>query len=315
MMLFWAGLRGAVGVALAAGFKGENAQTLRTTVLVVVVLSVVMFGGTTAYMLEVLGIRTGVEDDAASSSDEEDIPRTGWYGGYGRRSGTSRMNGYNDDDDDGYLAAQQAAALQGRSRVGVHYGQVRSYNHQAQTPLGATTNNNTIFSAASSDSYDSDVEVLPLAPTARDPDSARAKGGSRSGSRTPGGGSSANAATASASLLPEDGKWFQALDERYLLPLFSNATASRTSHARRARRASGPGAGGSRLATPGESDEEGEGGTELDLTAGVGGRAADGEGAARAIPRAGADESRLERGLASPMLRRDSEGPSRDRSP
>ncbi|THG95059.1 hypothetical protein EW026_g6522 [Hermanssonia centrifuga] len=31
MMLFWAGLRGAVGVALAAGFKGDNAETLRIT--------------------------------------------------------------------------------------------------------------------------------------------------------------------------------------------------------------------------------------------------------------------------------------------
>ncbi|EIN05210.1 sodium/hydrogen exchanger, partial [Punctularia strigosozonata HHB-11173 SS5] len=71
MMLFWAGLRGAVGVALAAGFQGENAETLRITVLVVVVLTVVLFGGTTARMLEVLGIRTGVEDEAASS-DEED---------------------------------------------------------------------------------------------------------------------------------------------------------------------------------------------------------------------------------------------------
>ncbi|KIK25225.1 hypothetical protein PISMIDRAFT_97249, partial [Pisolithus microcarpus 441] len=71
MMLFWAGLRGAVGVALAAGFKGENAQTLRTTVLVVVVLTVIVFGGTTARMLEILGIRTGVEDEAASDTDEE----------------------------------------------------------------------------------------------------------------------------------------------------------------------------------------------------------------------------------------------------
>ena len=70
MMLFWAGLRGAVGVvALAAGFKGDNATTLRTTVLVVVVISVLVFGGTTARMLEVLGIRT-VEDEAASSDDE-----------------------------------------------------------------------------------------------------------------------------------------------------------------------------------------------------------------------------------------------------
>ncbi|KAG5717006.1 Endosomal/prevacuolar sodium/hydrogen exchanger, partial [Termitomyces sp. T112] len=71
MMLFWAGLRGAVGVALAAGFTGKNAQVLRTTVLVVVVLTVLLFGGTTARMLEVLGIRTGVEDEADSSEDDE----------------------------------------------------------------------------------------------------------------------------------------------------------------------------------------------------------------------------------------------------
>ncbi|KAI0339149.1 sodium/hydrogen exchanger [Trametopsis cervina] len=312
MMLFWAGLRGAVGVALAAGFKGENAQILRTTVLVVVVLTVVVFGGTTAYMLEVLGIRTGVEDDAASSSDEEGLPRSAWYGGYGRRTG-GQWTGYTDDDE-GFMVAQQAAAMQGRGRVGVHYGnQVRSYNHQAQTPHGASSplNNNTIFSAASSDSYDSDVEVLPLAPTAG-PSSAKRT----SGSRTPG----ASTPTA-AGLIPEDGKWFQALDERYLLPLFSNATASRTFHARRARRTSGMGptsAGGSRLATPGESDEDGEDGeTELDLTTRTGGRSPRfsgspppviHEGEAHDIPRHVTDESRIERGLASPMLRRDSEG-------
>lgn len=83
MMLFWAGLRGAVGVALASGFTGENAGALRTTVLVVVVLTVVMFGGTTARMLEVMGIRTGVvdEDGAGSSSEEEEEERA-W-----RRSG------------------------------------------------------------------------------------------------------------------------------------------------------------------------------------------------------------------------------------
>jgi sodium/hydrogen exchanger-like protein 6/7 len=65
MMLFWAGLRGTVGVALAAGFKGPNAQMMRTTVLIVVVLTVVLFGGTTSRMLELLGIRTGVEADTA----------------------------------------------------------------------------------------------------------------------------------------------------------------------------------------------------------------------------------------------------------
>ncbi|KAI9878729.1 MAG: monovalent cation:H+ antiporter, CPA1 (nhx1) [Watsoniomyces obsoletus] len=37
-MLYWAGLRGAVGVALAAGLQGANGWALRATVLVVVVL-------------------------------------------------------------------------------------------------------------------------------------------------------------------------------------------------------------------------------------------------------------------------------------
>ncbi|KAI0696095.1 Sodium/hydrogen exchanger family-domain-containing protein [Cytidiella melzeri] len=332
MMLFWAGLRGAVGVALAAGFKGENAQTLRTTVLVVVVLTVVMFGGTTAYMLEVLGIRTGVEDDGASSSEEE-VSRSGWIGGYGRRRG--RMGGYSEEEEEeeeGYMASQQAAAAAAaRGRVGMHYGQVvPSYNHQAQTPHHAgSLLNNTIFSAASSDSYDSDVEVLPLAPTAGESSAAKSSGGGggSGGPRTPG---------SAGLLLPEDGKWFQALDERYLLPLFSNATASRTFHARRASRrtTSGMGssarvAGGSRLATPGESDEEGEdGGTELDLTTvggGGGSRSSpryvgsptgtEGDEDVLDIPRAAVttEESRAERGLASPMLRRDSEGMGRDR--
>ncbi|KAI5287820.1 monovalent cation:H+ antiporter, CPA1 (nhx1) [Ascosphaera aggregata] len=71
-MLFWAGLRGAVGVALAAGLEGENAPALRATVLVVVVLTVIIFGGTTARMLEILDIRTGVVEEV-DSDDEFDI--------------------------------------------------------------------------------------------------------------------------------------------------------------------------------------------------------------------------------------------------
>lgn len=79
-MLFWAGLRGAVGVALAAGLKGINAAALRATVLVVVVLTVIIFGGTTARMLEILGIRTGVVEDL-DSDDEFDIEVTHTHGG------------------------------------------------------------------------------------------------------------------------------------------------------------------------------------------------------------------------------------------
>ena len=85
-MLFWAGLRGAVGVALAAGLKGVNAPALRATVLVVVVLTVIIFGGTTARMLEILGIRTGVMEEL-DSDDEFDIEVT--HGGtYYKRSHT-----------------------------------------------------------------------------------------------------------------------------------------------------------------------------------------------------------------------------------
>ncbi len=85
-MLFWAGLRGAVGVALAAGLTGENGYALRATVLVVVVLTVIIFGGTTARMLEILGIRTGVVDEI-DSDDEFDIEEVGG-GTYYKRSGT-----------------------------------------------------------------------------------------------------------------------------------------------------------------------------------------------------------------------------------
>jgi sodium/hydrogen exchanger-like protein 6/7 len=74
MMLFWAGLRGAVGVALAAGIKGHNAKSLRTTVLVTVVISLVFFGGTIGRMVEITGIKTGVVEDDDESSDDEGGP-------------------------------------------------------------------------------------------------------------------------------------------------------------------------------------------------------------------------------------------------
>ncbi|GME66928.1 unnamed protein product [[Candida] boidinii] len=72
MMQFWAGLRGAVGVALAMGLQGESKSALLATVLVVVVLTVILFGGTTAGMLEMLNIRTGVIEEN-ESDDEFDI--------------------------------------------------------------------------------------------------------------------------------------------------------------------------------------------------------------------------------------------------
>ena len=87
-MLFWAGLRGAVGVALAAGLTGPNKAPLKATVLVVVILTVIIFGGTTARMLEILNIRTGVVDDV-DSDDEFDIEVVKPGSSYSRRAGAA----------------------------------------------------------------------------------------------------------------------------------------------------------------------------------------------------------------------------------
>ena len=91
VLLFWAGLRGAVGVALAAGLQeGTNQKALQATVLVVVVLTVIIFGGTTARMLEIMGIRTGVVDEI-DSDDEFDI-ETATNGTYYKRGGAALGN-------------------------------------------------------------------------------------------------------------------------------------------------------------------------------------------------------------------------------
>ncbi|KAH7360912.1 Sodium/hydrogen exchanger family-domain-containing protein [Rhexocercosporidium sp. MPI-PUGE-AT-0058] len=103
-MLFWAGLRGAVGVALAAGLTGNNSRALKATVLVVVVLTVIIFGGTTARMLEILGIKTGVveEIDSDDEFDIEAVPNGSYYkhnsSGFGnvpRRNGSVPLDGLN----------------------------------------------------------------------------------------------------------------------------------------------------------------------------------------------------------------------------
>ncbi|KAI9016402.1 Sodium/hydrogen exchanger family-domain-containing protein [Phycomyces nitens] len=75
VMLFWAGLRGAVAFALASNLGGESAAAMRTTILAVVVLTVLIFGGTTGRMLQILGIQTGVlEPEDMASDDEGDTP-------------------------------------------------------------------------------------------------------------------------------------------------------------------------------------------------------------------------------------------------
>ncbi|TFK71185.1 sodium/hydrogen exchanger [Pluteus cervinus] len=344
MMLFWAGLRGAVGVALAAGFKGPNAQIMRTTVLVVVVLTVLLFGGTTARMLEILGIRTGVEDDAASDSDDEEL----YGGGYGRRLSNAGASGGGrggwmrySDDETSYLAPQDRENRDRRAAsIGSHYA-LRGYNPNQHVSRPSNHGIAGIFSTGSSDSFDSDDvgEVLPMAPTAQhtlnspppqqQSHPSHSRGASvvdlQQGGAVGGVGSGIPPRRSSGGVTIEDRKWFQTLDEQYLLPLFSNATASRTFHARRARRSHpsgtvGVGAGvgvnldssrhgsrgGSMVGTPVESGDEGDG-TEIDL----GGRLQQQQQQMQnhqlqQLQRF--EGSRTERGLPSPVLRGNSNG-------
>ena len=357
MMLFWAGLRGAVGVALAAGFTGRNAQMMRTTVLAVVVLTVIIFGGTTARMLEVLGIRTGVEDDEGGSSDEDEGPLffsgapPSSSSGYLGRSARGRGNWarYWEEAEGSALsptARNFNVSAAAAARVGTHYAsRFNTYNHHYQPQDNPHSANAPVFSAASSDSFESDgAEVLPLAPTAIQHDGNLSGATNDTISSNPSNNINAQPRRALSGIIGEDGRWFHNLDERFLLPLFSNATASRTFHARKsARKPSGRGVSGtssprigeatgrvngSGMATPVDSDDELYGGDAVDLN--VNSNVGDSGGASGPSNRTSAgssasvsesggvnggarrilvDESRIERGLASPTLRENVSSP------
>ncbi|GFZ45009.1 Endosomal/prevacuolar Na(+)/H(+) exchanger [Saitozyma sp. JCM 24511] len=223
MMLFWAGLRGAVGVALAAGITGDNADALRTTILVVVVLTVIIFGGTTARMLEVLGIRVGVEDE--EDSDDED----GWTAHHGNLAlamgpGSRRFGGpqttrgiYADEGDDIDLQSPEdspylsAKDLSGRN------------NRRAPRPAFGQAGSRSGFSTNSDESDEG--EPLPSARYDYDEEASPGTASASAGPSQPG-------------MIFRDGQWFTALDERYLLPLFSNSVTARRHHAKKAKRAS-----------------------------------------------------------------------------
>jgi sodium/hydrogen exchanger-like protein 6/7 len=232
MMLFWAGLRGAVGVALATGITGDNADALRTTVLVVVVLTVIVFGGTTARMLEVLGIRVGVEDEDASSDEEGE----GWtsrpgalalqMGPGSRRYAGQNGRGVYDEGDSGEFHSPA------QSPYGVPQGMQLGARRGSALPHVASRSG---FSTNSDDSDDG--EPLPRHQPVGSEGASGSAGAGAGSSDKPG-------------MVFRDGQWFTALDERYLLPLFSNSVASRRHHARKARKASVYAGEGSEVGTP-----------------------------------------------------------------
>lgn len=129
-MLFWAGLRGAVGVALAAVLKATNKYALRATVLVVVVLTVIIFGGTTARMLEILGIRTGVVEEV-DSDDEFDIEAAPG-GSYYKRSGNGI--GYNPRQRNGSVRLDRVGSGRSRAATGPERGSYVSGHRSPSFP-------------------------------------------------------------------------------------------------------------------------------------------------------------------------------------
>ena len=269
IMLFWAGLRGAVGFALSAGIEGQNAIALQTTVLVTVVLTVIVFGGTTAQMLEILGIRTGVQDDEGDSDDEEDeddvmrlrgMQRRGYmdaanYRDASERAGLTRPgNRYASGGKSGYRdASANSSPRASLSHANSVYARAQGGGGKAGNQRGGFADDldeEEDVSSLSSDMLPSRSSTPgptsglgPLSTSSGGPGFASARSPSNAGSlpslseirRAVIEASSADGSTSSpakqlldrAGLVMKDGQWFQAIDQKYLLPLFSNSVASR----------------------------------------------------------------------------------------
>jgi len=229
-MLFWAGLRGAVGVALAAGLHGENANSLRSTVLVVVVLTVIVFGGTTARMLEILGIRTGVVEEI-DSDDEFDIESAGVYfkssrGGIGSTGSAANIT-LDNVGQSSYSSSQQRPSPPDRPTSALAGRRSNSSRGQFQQPELLREDNS---------GDESDASDLP--PRARrnttigigislgGVSQGNGEGGSGSGTGTPrtqdGGLTAVGAITGLAGALrgttEDQAEWFRRLDEGYIKP-------------------------------------------------------------------------------------------------
>ena len=245
VMLFWAGLRGAVGVALAASLKaGQHVPILEATILVVVVLTVIIFGGTTARMLDIMGIRTGVVEEI-DSDDEFDI-ETSANGTYYKSSGNAlghlprRSNGTVGHDrrslrsngDSKLTAGSYSSGSNSQSPpIRPTSANSRKGSVVAQRERDESTAQQTVFSP--NDGMPSDEEEiysdndLPPAARTRSPKqklSPPPSGPSKasSGSYGPATESHISASDAISQLFSgtrdENAAWFNKLDEEYIKP-------------------------------------------------------------------------------------------------
>lgn len=80
IMLFWAGLRGAVAFALALDVgEGTKGHAMLSTTLLIVTISVIVFGGTTTRMLEKYNIETGVTEERKRGRSAIPRVRSNWF--------------------------------------------------------------------------------------------------------------------------------------------------------------------------------------------------------------------------------------------
>jgi len=224
-MLFWAGLRGAVGVALAAGIKGANAWALKATVLVVVVLTVIIFGGTTARMLEILGIKTGVVEEI-DSDDEFDIEAVSGNNFY-KHSGTGIGNVPKRGNGTIPLNGLDPRTTRGLYASGNSSPRPSSLNRKNSTPRGGPHESEQELLRADNDSdVDSDTSDLP--PLAKRPSQGKLKqdGSGESDASYPTSGRNetphVTASGAISQLLhgtaEDHAAWFKQLDEGFIKP-------------------------------------------------------------------------------------------------
>ncbi|TVY14346.1 Endosomal/prevacuolar sodium/hydrogen exchanger [Lachnellula arida] len=234
-MLFWAGLRGAVGVALAAGMTGENSWALKATVLVVVVLTVIIFGGTTARMLEIMGIRTGVveEIDSDDEFDIEAVPGGSYYkhsgtgiGNIPRRNGsTIALNGLNAPSAERGSYASGNSSPANRPPSLSRKGSKSSKNGRR----GDSESEQDLLRAGIDNESDIDSDTSDLPPAVkRSPPNARPTLESEDGTPYPTSGSTSHdvphitASGAFSQLLhgtaEDHAAWFKQLDEGFIKP-------------------------------------------------------------------------------------------------
>ena len=203
-MLFWAGLRGAVGVALAAGLDDVNTSpTLKATVLIVVVLTVIIFGGTTARMLEIVGVRTNVVSDDVDSDEEDfmdsaDLEET-WHAVERSTNGSLSNRSIPLETSAAISRAGQPYPLKNKSSAPKHISGPFSISDEEENS-------------------DNESTASDLPPRAQQ-SSPHVASPNRSNTGTPTGGKLARVSSILGATLDERAKWFLEFDQNVLKPV------------------------------------------------------------------------------------------------